>query len=251
MKHYIYVSDAKLDMLSSQIPIPVLKRLGIEMKIDLKILSATIKTPVSDENRYQKLMVVERYLEQQDMIGTLEEPGGYFRGRMPMKYGIYHEASESGISYRGVREVLFFGGKQEQTILGLAGSAVHLISGGSGLGTVNVPAYESALPSSLISFLDKHLATEYTHNPRYPGGAIADLVDPTVQRRYEKVPVFSEDALNTVTLFEEFMTGPASRLDFLARVLVTGMSTEGSYRSILGSPIYVAHDDLPGDSTGG
>jgi len=85
----------------AKFPIPVLKRLGIEMKIDLKILSATIKTPVSDENRYQKLMVVERYLERQSMIGTLAKPGGYFRGRMPMKYGVYHEASEGGISYRG------------------------------------------------------------------------------------------------------------------------------------------------------
>jgi hypothetical protein len=88
VKYYLYVSDTKLDMLYAQIPRPVLERLAVELKVDLKVLGVVLRTnPLEDETRYAKLEVVTKYLEREGYVGTIDEPAEYFKGPVTMTWG--------------------------------------------------------------------------------------------------------------------------------------------------------------------
>ena len=43
MRYYVYISDAKIDMLYPQIPKKFLKKYSKEFKFDIKIFSVTLK----------------------------------------------------------------------------------------------------------------------------------------------------------------------------------------------------------------
>jgi hypothetical protein len=55
-----------------------------------------------------------RYLDDFADVGTVDEPGQYFRGRMPMRWGPVGPA------------LVYFGGATERTVAGLGGAAGHL-----------------------------------------------------------------------------------------------------------------------------
>jgi len=44
MKYYIYISDAKVDMLFPRVPHHITKKVALEFKMDLKLLSAPPET---------------------------------------------------------------------------------------------------------------------------------------------------------------------------------------------------------------
>src|SRR3954454_11749274 len=94
IKYYLYVSDAKVDMLCAQIPRTVLNRIAAEFKLDAKVLGISLKEKPSDENRYTKLRVVDRYLRDNEDIGTPEWPGVYFQGTLLMRWTILGEGNE-------------------------------------------------------------------------------------------------------------------------------------------------------------
>ena len=48
VRYYLYVSDAKIDMLFEQIPKRLLDRLTKELKIDIKVVSVTVKEREQD-----------------------------------------------------------------------------------------------------------------------------------------------------------------------------------------------------------
>src|SRR5262245_61901519 len=74
-RFYVYVSATKIDMLRPQVPSTVEEKLAAELKIDLKIVSATLKERSNAESLYHALRVVETYLDREGLIGTLEDPG--------------------------------------------------------------------------------------------------------------------------------------------------------------------------------
>src|SRR5262245_26427302 len=95
-RYYVYISDAKVDMLYEQVPQGSLSRLASEVKVDLKVIGVTLKQAETPQPvRLAKLAIVERYLETGYPIGTIERPGSYFRGRMPMKWGYLGRDLES------------------------------------------------------------------------------------------------------------------------------------------------------------
>lgn len=63
MRYYIYVSTAKVDMLYEQIPPKLLQRLVVEAKVDLKVLSVSVQSARTDASRYERLDLVEAYLD--------------------------------------------------------------------------------------------------------------------------------------------------------------------------------------------
>lgn len=59
MKYYIYISDAKVDMLFPQVPHDIKKKVATEWKMDLKLLSAARKVETeSEDNRIARLETV-------------------------------------------------------------------------------------------------------------------------------------------------------------------------------------------------
>jgi hypothetical protein len=83
--YYVYVSDAKVDMLFAQIPRPVKKRIAAELKFDLKVVGLSLKQNPSDETRYSKVKFVSEYVDKHLEVGTLDQPRAYFRGELGVR----------------------------------------------------------------------------------------------------------------------------------------------------------------------
>jgi uncharacterized protein DUF7019 len=120
LKHYIYISDTKVDMLYAQIEKRLLNRFSVELSIDLKPLGAgvgaTIKPTSAEETRISKLRLVAKYLEEQQHVGWIDAPGTYFKGSLPMDWGVAvdREAAKSDPPY-----AVYFIGKTNRTVVGL------------------------------------------------------------------------------------------------------------------------------------
>src|SRR3984957_14945888 len=120
LKYFIYVSDTKVDMLYSQIPRSLKDKIAGELKLDLHVVSASVRGRDREETRYSKLSVVTDYIDKHSEVGTVDYPGSYFKGTMDMNWG---EVGGEGAS----EYIVFFAGRTEKTILGLGGSPWHVL----------------------------------------------------------------------------------------------------------------------------
>jgi hypothetical protein len=219
MKYYIYISDAKVDMLYSQIPQKLKSNLAAELKIDLKVLSASVKREKSEETRYSKLQIVIDYIEEHMAVGTVDSPKAYFRGTMPIKWGPY-----------GSREpVVYFGGATKKTVLGLGGSLHHVI----GRETGEQVHSHSATPY-LLAVLNDELNLPPPTDMEIEGLSIEEMIP---------------HALHATLIATRALKGPEQRVEFLAkRLLYLSKTTTDNcdwWRPnnegvLLGTPIYVA-----------
>jgi len=121
MKYYLYISDAKVDMLLPQVPHKAKKRTSTELGFDLKVLSAKYKNEAETESdRISRLEAVVDFIREYGNIGTLDDPDDFIEDSATVGVG---RAGES------TTKVAYFGGKTERTVFALVGSAVHLVSG--------------------------------------------------------------------------------------------------------------------------
>ena len=122
MKFYIYISETKVNMLCAQIPKKFIRKIAKELKIDINVLfvkaGVKIAKNQSEESLYAKVNLIEKYIEQNNLISPIDQPQLYFRGCLPMRWGPY-KVTKGG---------LFFGGTTENTIIGLSGSTKHLVT---------------------------------------------------------------------------------------------------------------------------
>jgi hypothetical protein len=87
MKYYLYVSDTKVDMLFDQLSPRLRDKVATELKIDLKFLSTTFAEEPMEKNRYRKLEIVSKYIQKNELVGTIDSPDVYFKGELPMHWG--------------------------------------------------------------------------------------------------------------------------------------------------------------------
>jgi hypothetical protein len=207
MLDYLYISDTKVDVIVDQIPVGLRDRIAAELKIDLKLVSLTVQEVRRPENRFARARIAADYVIRNQEVGTVDSPGPYFEGTLPMRWGVYPEE-------RLDDPVVYFAGFTRQTIVGLGGSARHVL--GSTQPTAGVSIFTlagSALPS------------------------IVQLI-----ARSDQSPDPDEDDNRTVldeaTTFAAAMAGPREDLQFLARRLLAGQS--GGMTVVVGSPLYVA-----------
>jgi hypothetical protein len=207
MLDYVYISETKVDMIVDQIPVRLRDRIAAELKIDLKLVSLTVKERQRPENRFARTRIAADYVVRNFEVGTVDSPGAYFEGSLPMRWGIYPEE-------RVEDPVVYFGGATRQTILGLGGSARHIIGSTQPVAsgsTFTLPG--SALPSILQLIASSDQSAE----PDSEGDQMG---------------------LGEVKEFTTGMKGPRENLQFLARRLLAGPS--GHAAVLLGSPLYVA-----------
>jgi hypothetical protein len=121
-------------MLFGQIDQSIRRRIEAEIKVDLKIASATLRKGESPTlTQMAKLKVVEKYIAENNRVGTIGEPGiEYFYGNMDMQWGLVSSR------YRPHKDrTVFFRGRQDGNFVVLAGSAFHMLgnppSGRSGI----------------------------------------------------------------------------------------------------------------------
>ncbi|WP_447040601.1 DUF7019 family protein [Streptomyces sp. DSM 118878] len=141
MRYYLYVSGTKLDMLYEQIPPKLLKRLAVEAKVDLKVLSVAVQSPRADVTSYDKLDLVEAYLEREFDVSWMTEPRPWFRGDLELRVAGY--GSPEGPT--------FMTGRDGDTVIALIGSAHHLL--GQRTAPETIQRSYSMLPS-LFRLLD-------------------------------------------------------------------------------------------------
>lgn len=134
MKYYLYVSDAKIDMLYNQLPSRLRKKFSGELRLDLKLLSLVMKGDPTPETRYSKLNAVLEYMNRTIPIGTVDAPEAYFRGTLPMSWGVlldvrrYPPRKRINWLRAPFAKAVFFSGVTQQTVLGLLGSYKHLVT---------------------------------------------------------------------------------------------------------------------------
>jgi len=215
MKYYVYISDAKVDMLFPRVPHDITERVALEFKMDLKLLAARPETEAeSGDNRIARLETVVRFIRERGNIGTVDEPDEYFEGSLSMKWSDCF-VDRTFLAY--------FGAKTEQTIIGLGASVRHLI--GNAEGTV-VPMSSST--PAVIAFLSNYLDMERRDSD---SRSVATLA--------EELKCSAQLALRSIK-------GPNQKLDFLARRLAhwpadAKWRPESNLSSVLvGTPLYVA-----------
>lgn len=217
MRYYVYVSDAKLDMLYGQIPSRLLSRIVAELKLDVKVLAVSIRERETDATRFEKLAVVENYIDRHFDVGTVHDPAPWFRGQLHMRSGIYGD--EPG-------GLLYFSGVQDGVLVALIGSAHHLIGQRSQPSAIQM-SYSRA--PSLFTLLRRD---------SIDGSHAEDEIQP------EKT---DQRALAEVHDFANALRGVREPSEFLARRLLSGSVPDGEapVRTVLlGTPLYVA---LTGD----
>lgn len=219
LKHYVYISDLKVNMYYEQIPPSILAGIAGELTLDIKPggvgIGTAVKWEQTQQTRYSKLNVVVAYLERHmpEAIGWIDAPRFYFKGTLPM-FWTYLPTWDD-------KKVVYFGGSTGQTIVGLGGSGHHMMSK---TGDAEIGESSSDLPS-LLAILDKELQLQL----QLP----YDLPDENA-------------ALDAVEAMARQAKGPSQNLEFLAiKLAYDPSSAHGRIRPrpkhvLLGTPIYVA-----------
>ncbi|MEV2214967.1 SAVMC3_10250 family protein [Streptomyces sp. NPDC050997] len=221
-RFYLYVSDTKVDMLLQQIDPAFTRKRTSEVSVGLKVVGAKRGTEVSEgTDPITRLERVVRHLDEVGDVGTVDEPGQFFRGLMDMRWGPFATGAGSSLVY--------FGGRTERTVLGLGGSSRHVL--GSPL---SAPDGDNAvLARSLMPSLLDGLAEHPEIEELFEDAGQAPL-DPNL------VPLRAVQRATTL------LRAPAQKVEFLAKRLLHGpipSSESGSHDGmtvLLGSPLYVA-----------
>jgi hypothetical protein len=240
LKNYLYVSDSKVDMLYAQIPAPLRDKIAVELKIDLRLFSASVRPIEQTETRYSKLRLVTRYLEWHLPMGTVDEPGTYFRGRLPMRWGPLGSRSRS--HEQGPFTLFAF--HEGRKYLALVGSSSYVTGGEdfreSHQGQSRLEQPGAPRPSSynlvqVEEYIDNSRADleQYLlQEGRLDQGASAGPPPP------EADPA-SAQLLQKVNYLVANFRGPIQELEFIAVRLLSGALQTGT-QVVLGTPLYVA-----------
>jgi hypothetical protein len=208
-RYYLYISDSKVDMLLGQIDPALTRKRTSELTVNLKVFGAMrgVESPAGAD-RTARLERVVRHLEDHGDLGSVDEPGQFFWGLLPMRWGSFNGTS-----------LVYFGGHTDRTTVALGGSARHVL--GSPAGGPDVPGLSPSLMPSMLAGLAA-------------GTEEADALDGGPEQA-------DAAALRTIQLTSRKLRGPAENVEFVAKRLLHGPSSDGDGTSVLlGSPLYVA-----------
>lgn len=278
MRYYVYLSDAKVEMLWSQIPPPERPEISSDLEINLGVVKFALgrRRKKREPTRYDKLKAIVDRLEDRNLIGTIDEPLPYVRGTLQMRWAPYESAWDEAT--RTSVEMVYFGGfhvGKRVTVVGLGGSSWNAI------GWVRRSHRSRALPDApaMVPLLqgkgspDPELAPDLTPDLPDPVGDPSPHRASTVHAilyflrndmgltpeptnpletggsRYTS----NKWALEGVVRAASGMDGPPERLEFVARKLLHSDDLPGpapTVRSarphdaiLLGTPLYVALAD--------
>jgi hypothetical protein len=213
VRYYLYISDAKVDMLLSQIDPDFGRRSTTEAGLSMKLFSVRRSVEAPAPARTDKLERVLRHLEETGQTGSVDAPGPYFRGSLPLQWGPLQGANGGSLVY--------FGGRTERTILGLGGAGSHVL----GASAPQAPEFAASSVPTLLAGLAAAFAADSGEVPA------------------------EESSLAWVHTAGRLLRGPRQHVEFVARRLLTGPSPypeidgRPGMRVLLGSPLYVALSD--------
>lgn len=212
MKYYVYISATKVDMLYTQIPKKFLKNIAGTLTIDFKLIKTEFSEIPPQETLIYKLKIVEKYISNNEMVGTAEDSKNYIKDTLNMNWGPFSE------------EMVYFACCKKNLVLGLGGSLKHVI-GNVGNAVSNA---HSTFPYIYAALKNKDIEN--------------DVVLSSTNQSFEST------VLSAVKIASSQMEGIEEKMSFLAKRLLCSTG-EGSNHNqvprttILGTPIYVALED--------
>jgi hypothetical protein len=214
LKYYVYLSATKVDMLYSQIPPAFLKGAEAELKINLAVVSSSIKGrgPEEATELPARTAAVASYIREQNGVGTVDNPQQWIEGGTSMRWGCVREYAS---------DIAFFGGKVGDKTIALLGSSDSLIGAPKVSEASHAPFYYT------MRFFNQML-----ENRRFK---IADDDHPTDEGPVGKPPYYSYD--DSVKIALGALAGSDAKLEFLAFVL------HKENKLIVATPLYVALSD--------
>lgn len=211
LKYYMYVSESKVEMLYAQIPKPIQSKLETEVKLNLQILNISFSDKQFEDSFYTKLNTVVEYISNNMNVGSIHSPGEYFRGTLHLRWAHIHP------------EIVFWGGKLNETVVGLGGSMRHVL--GQNKQNIAFPSHSHS--AYLADLLMKELQIQ--------------TVEPKVNRKLPE-EVFEYRILNSVNEWSESLPtryDDIQKFEFLAKKIRYSKLLD-SIPVLLGTPIYVA-----------
>ena len=147
LRYYVYISDSKVDMLLPQVDPGFAGKRSTELGINLKLVTGKHKRE-SDPDRIARLERVVRHIDDFCDVGTIDEPGQYFRGRLTMRM-------------RQSEGLVYLTGATEDTVVGLGGSNGHIIGGAA---PKELPGFPRSLLPGMVEGLTAMAADDAPAN---------------------------------------------------------------------------------------
>jgi hypothetical protein len=237
VRYYVYVSETKVNQLYAQIPTKLRDKIAAKFTIDLKLVKGEFEGRQPQESLFSKLDIVRTFLDEEGLIGSVDNPNSFFGETMPLNWGPYGVGSEveevEGFPPQDESldpQLVYFGGRTQETIVGLGGSMKHVVGE---LGRTHSHSH-SATP-----YLTRALR-EATRESAVDRG----------------IDVDEATALECVELASAQMGGPWEPMEFVAKRLAHGVLNRrvwwneggsgedlGQVKAILGTPLYVSMAD--------
>jgi hypothetical protein len=230
LRYYLYISDAKLDMLFDQIPQGALKRISTEVKVDLKVASDTLHQADNPGlTRAAKLKIVEQYIDSHHHVGTIQEPGNeYFRDQMDIQWGWLQD-----------RAVWFQGNDFEHgQCVALGGSRRHVL-GEQPNRDLEYPFEATSLLISVIKVIQEAAAGIKHQDPGKELPDWAEIIYEDGLLGFTGVPKQRLEFL-AIPLAEAQIRVPKERLDTMGTPLAEAKLQHPDVHVVLGTPLYVA-----------
>ena len=240
MRYYVYVSETKVDQLYAQIPTKLRDKIAAKLTIDLRLIKVEVGGRQPQESLFSKLEMVRVYLEERDLIGSVDNPGFFFAQTMPLSWGFYGVESSGESS-----EFVYFGGRTEKTVLGMGGSLQHVI-GEAGR------SYTHSASNTVFLFhaLKGALSESVTEPDIDADERLLKYAGQILRRGASIEPRFILDA---VAAASGRMRNPWEPMEFVAKRLINGAVPRrewsdythewkdlGPIKVLLGTPLYVA-----------
>jgi hypothetical protein len=211
---YLYVSDEKVDMLIGQMGRSVVDRFNL--KVTAPFVSAEVNLrPQPQAGRFARAEHLCEALAAEGRVGSILDQGTeFFRGQMLATWGFWNRHN------KGYADVVFFSGfVEENTLVGLGGSAYHTIERSGD----RMQQRSNSGIQTLMAFLKE--CSEET------GAQSSDKHDP--------LPVLNAE------VWDADHDNPCvpEAIEFVAQRLFD--DADGDVRTIIGSPIYVARTGQP------
>ena len=193
LKYYIYVSETKLNMLYPQIS----------------------KQDDGIETLFSKVKAISKYLEKNQMIGSLENPAAYIYGKMFMNWGCLRQYDS---------DIVFFGSQKATDRIVLVGSKYSLV------GQSKASSTEHSLDYYLFNFLK--------NCTKYPQLFSVDNLQLNLLDSRHSGYFLVMKSFNTLM---SKVDRKNESVEFLARTLV--IHQEDRERLMIATPLYVALDN--------
>ncbi|KAA1154198.1 DUF7019 family protein [Pseudoalteromonas fuliginea] len=207
MDYFLYISETKVSMLSSQSK-SFKKGLWGKLKLNFGLISTEFSQDKENLSIYEQALLIEQTLGNKGKVGTPHEPKSYFSGEMPLKYGVISDYI-SGLS--------FFGEKFDGGTVVLIGSPQSMVGG-----ELKIDADKEGLRSFAyytMKFLNYSLESDEV------------LKDKPLENFDEAFALSTDTAIDSIKL-------PSKNMKFLAKTIYNG--TKNGKPFVVGTPIYVS-----------